>query len=406
MSARRAAIQMLAITFFLDVSMAQIVKRTWAGWHVFMPASNPRAPSPIYHHGLRPMMDVTHQEWGRRYRFATNSLGMVDASPRVIDPKDDRCRILFIGDSMTEGYGVGWDKSYAGILSKRWKDQGIEVLNAAVAGSSPSIYYRKVRHLIEDAGLRFNALFVAIDISDIRDEWMNYDLDERESVVQISTEFPAMTMRAPTTMDRIVYTVIDNSVTARLTYRALVQAGLWPSYQTKDAPEAPPIDLRPHRPPLPLPLGALSIDRIPNGGVDRLPGHFPLKYGYWTLDPNDWRDFGKDGLQVAAERMDRLVLLLRRHNIRLTVTVHPWPTNLAAKDEDSLQVRFWREWARTRGAAFLELFSAFLRAGPDVIKSHYIEGDLHWNERGNALTAEEISRQFDPRSACPALSKR
>jgi hypothetical protein len=82
------------------------------------------------------------------------------------------------------------------------------------------------------------------------------------------------------------------------------------------------------------------------------------------------------------------------------VSVHPWPTNLAAGEADPLQVRFWREWARTRGAGFVDLFAPFTRIGPAAVGSYYIDGDVHWNADGHAVAAEEIFRHHDPRAAC------
>ena len=49
---------------------------------LFLPASNPRAISPLFHHGLRPMMNVKVRVGPEVYDFATNSLAMVDARPR------------------------------------------------------------------------------------------------------------------------------------------------------------------------------------------------------------------------------------------------------------------------------------------------------------------------------------
>ena len=45
----------------------------------------------------------------------------------------------------------------------------------------PIIYYRKVRHLLDDVGLHFDALVVYIDIGDIQDE-VTYKLDANGNV--------------------------------------------------------------------------------------------------------------------------------------------------------------------------------------------------------------------------------
>jgi hypothetical protein len=326
---------------------------------------------------------------------------MVDASPREVALRGSRCRVLLIGDSFTEGYGVGWQVSFAGLLAERWKRRDVELLNAGVSGYAPSIYYRRVRHLIEDVGLKFDAVLVAIDITDIRDEWMNYDMDEKERVVRISRDFPPKFMRPATALDRIVFIAVDNSLAARLTFAIAARWVFRSIYYVDSSPDAPPVDPRPHLPPLRLPLGDLSAGLVVSGtSPDRASQTFIGKYGYWTLDRDDWVAYGRDGLQVAAERMDRLVALLRRNNIPLRISVHPWPTNLRAGDVDSVQVQFWREWARQRNVGFIDLFPAFFEVGPEVSRSHFLADEFHWNARGHALVADEIFRRYDPRSDC------
>ena len=60
-----------------------------------------------------------------------------------------------------------------------------EVLNAGVGSYSPIIYWRKIKYLIEDVGLRFDEVVVYIDISDAQDEASYYELsdDGNERVV-------------------------------------------------------------------------------------------------------------------------------------------------------------------------------------------------------------------------------
>src|SRR5205814_553815 len=68
------------------------------------------------------------------------------------------------------------EASFVGRVDAALSPRGVEVLNAGVISYCPIIYFRKDKHLLEDVGLRFDALVVYIDIGDIEDE-VTYKLD-------------------------------------------------------------------------------------------------------------------------------------------------------------------------------------------------------------------------------------
>src|SRR5262245_11438279 len=81
------------------------------------------------------------------YRVFTNSLGFMDAAVRDVPAKSDRRRILLMGDSFTEGGGLPFEQTFAGMLSRAGNDwpQKIEFLNAGVGSYSPVIFYQKIK---------------------------------------------------------------------------------------------------------------------------------------------------------------------------------------------------------------------------------------------------------------------
>src|SRR5581483_10233058 len=63
-----------------------------------------RVKSELYHHGFRPNMSTDFEYWGPlASSYRTNSLGFRDERVREVPLKSDKHRILFIGDSFTEG---------------------------------------------------------------------------------------------------------------------------------------------------------------------------------------------------------------------------------------------------------------------------------------------------------------
>jgi hypothetical protein len=85
---------------------------------------------PVYHHTLRPKFDG-FDKWGNKdYPFVTNSLGFRDASTRDVPLVAFRKRIVFIGDSFTEGIGVPYQETFVGKFAGAFPD--LDVLNAGV----------------------------------------------------------------------------------------------------------------------------------------------------------------------------------------------------------------------------------------------------------------------------------
>ena len=143
----------------LDTAAAQLFPRREIG-----------TPSRYYHHDLKKSFKLTRHIGDRQFTHNTNSLGFIDASNRTVPLKSDKFRILFIGDSFAEGIGYPYDQTLVGLLAKQTDPSTVELLNAGVRSYSPKLYYLKTRYLIETLGLKFNYIYVLIDISDIQDE--------------------------------------------------------------------------------------------------------------------------------------------------------------------------------------------------------------------------------------------
>ena len=69
-----------------------------------------------------------------REAWQTNNEGLKDQNWSMA--KTDKCRVIVIGDSFTEGVGASQDSSYTKLLSK--KNRSLEIMNAGVSGSDPA----------------------------------------------------------------------------------------------------------------------------------------------------------------------------------------------------------------------------------------------------------------------------
>ncbi len=317
-----------------------------------------RIKSNIYDHGLSPNAQLKGF-WGNgRYDFATNSMGFKDFAPREVSLVSDKHRILFIGDSFTEGVGLTYADTFVGMISKELEKNNIETFNAGVVSYSPIIYWRKIKHLIEDVGLKFDEVVVFLDISDAKDEFDSYYLNDAGEVQEVSP---------------IDETKKKKNFTDFLQENTICVFYIYEMFLYK--------------------LDGRFKRVFANENFGRLNKSRAL----WTGDPKIFKEYGEKGLSNMEKSMDRLYSLLKEHGIKLTVAVYPWPDQIVRNEINSIQVSYWGAWAaRKKDVQFLNYFPDFIPENCDsnchkrVLNQYFIKADIHWNRAGNRLIADKF----------------
>lgn len=137
-----------------------------------LPKDKFRAPHPVYHHTLIPNYEGIGY-WGPgTYHVCTNGSAFKDSCARkgVVEKSFD---IAFIGDSFTEGVGMPYEKTFVGMVAAR--NPNLKIANLGVVSYAPSIYLAKLRELYAQ-GYQFKKVVVFIDIGDVQDEALTYDV--------------------------------------------------------------------------------------------------------------------------------------------------------------------------------------------------------------------------------------
>jgi hypothetical protein len=337
----------LGLYLVADLVAAQACKRLLPWWEPSYFERSYRVQSPEYHHGLAP--NVSKQAyWGAEpYPYRTNSLGFRDAIPRAVEVHARTDRVLLLGDSFTEGIGVPYRATFAGILDSVAAQRKSEVLNAAVSSYSPVIYYRKARYLMERVGLEVDAIIVFLDVSDPYDEIHRHQLAPDGKVQSVETR--------SNSKDRAAHWLRYNSITGRAMTLALL------AYEGRSTP--------------------------PPHGLGQAPAR-------WTYDAEAYRAWGARGLELAGRSMDSLAHLTRGHDVSLTLVIYPWPDQIVRRDVENIQVRYWRDWAQRNGVPLVNLFPLFIGSrDPDsVLQRYFMPLDLHWTAAGHRLIADSLLR--------------
>lgn len=332
-----------------------------------------RAYHPYYHHTLLPNQKVrTTWDNFNYYTFYTNSLGFRDRSNRKVALKTEQRRLLIMGDSHTEGVGVKYEDSFAGILERRLAAHHIEVLNAAAVSYSPKLYYYKTKYLVEEKALQFSDLLVCIDISDIQNE-LAYSEFEPEK----SKPFDSFVNALKRFMKNHSFTYWSLNNLVR-------QAELDQFYKMANREEKNPK----------TDLYATFFDRFHDS--DLLAQEAFHNIGNWYLDREIFEKWGRDGLILEKWYMVKLAELCEQHKIRLFVCVYPWPVQIQKGDINSIQAQFWELFCQQNNARFINLFPLFFERleHENVIGKYYIPGDVHFNEAGHRLVGDYLSNYF------------
>ncbi|MCF8226457.1 MAG: hypothetical protein K9J30_11325 [Bacteroidales bacterium] len=327
-----------------------------------------RIKNNYYHHGIEPMTSsVTN--WGQKYYlFYSNSLGFRDRSERKLPLVDANRRILFMGDSHTEGVGVNFEKTFAGRLASEAVNRDTEVLNASAVSYSPRIYYLKTKYLLEEVGLGFDELFVVLDMSDLNNE-IAYEAFQpvNESALLRSSRKLVRKLRR---YSSVIY-LVDRFVKERQNkffyeHMAITDKSDYELYAT-------------------------FFSEFNNADLLNDPDFHHVSL--W-LEDEKFRDLARYSLQLGQENIRKLRQLCDSKGIELTISVHPWQDQILKGDTTNMYVESWRRFASEHGIRFVNLFPAFINQENPVLVAgkSYIPHDNHWNEFGH----EKVYRALMP----------
>jgi hypothetical protein len=341
-----------------------------------------------YHHGLRKNYQGT-VSWGQeKHPLYTNDLGFKDAQCRVVPRKTDRHRILFIGDSFTEGAGLPFEQTFVGMFRQAFPL--VDVLNAGAVSFSPKLFYYRLKYLLEVEKLHFDELIVFIDISDINDE-IEY------SIWTPVEESPLRRLDAWLRSISFTYKMLRNNLLNVEKNRFLqgiiqhIDAGKpvsTPNPVKKTVAESP------QEP-------AILVADVASGSPPHviMPPDFREKKVQekprWTFDKSIYEKWGRAGMTLAKYHMDLVARLMKERDIPMTIAVYPWPDQIRAEDRHSIQEVEWQRFCEERGIRFMSYFGDFVRDEPEeIVRKYFIPGDVHWNEQGHALVFQKLREYY------------
>jgi hypothetical protein len=259
----------------------------------------------------------------------------------------------------------------AGLAYDYFANKGVEVLNAGVSSYSPSIYYNKIKFFIEK-GLEFSHLVVFIDISDIEDEAVKY-VAEKETLYVKS----AGLVLPKKSKDKIKEFLMNNFIVSYRLIKFVDDRFIDPIYGGDFVP---------------VPFSN------PNEFIEWWVSQ-KNKRDNWTIDEDVRKEYNL-GIQKSIQYITLLKDLLDKNNIKLTIVVYPWFTQIYHQDLNSIQVKIWKEFSEKNNNQFINLFPVFINEENKNLKIYekilldFIPYDIHWNEYGSKRIFENFIKNF------------
>lgn len=321
----------------------------------------------VYHHTLKKKFNGFGYFGGAKYRVCTNYSGFKD-SCKNINEQSKFYDVGFIGDSYTEGLGLSFEDTFVGIISKKLGN--IKIANLGVTTYSPSIYFTKIKHLLNE-GYQFKEIIVYIDISDIYDEAIRYKI-KNGKVIKLDNE----------DKNKINYLENKNNNDASSNnFKKFLRNNFKFSYEN-------------------LHLLKMLVYRYLEKGTFTYVTD--LKISSWTYDKSTkgYGMLGVDGgIKKSLDIMDELHKLLEKNGISLSVGIYPWPGQIFYDSKNSLQVEIWKNFCKLRCKNFYNNFPIFFEKVEKFGKietyyRYFIYRDVHFNKNGNELIAENFIKKY------------
>ena len=353
------------------------------------PAEIARVIDPIFHHTFRPNFDG-YELWGeRQYRLFTNNLGFKDAAARNVSLKPDTRRVVLIGDSFTEGLGTPFEASFAGMLAVdgQRRAEKTEFLNAAVESYSPTLYYRRIKFLL-DGGYVFDEVVVFPDLSNVNDEATSYfcfdDVPQYKALCRDQTsQLETGGGECSDNRDGALWDYLERNFAIHDRLRSIGRS-LQQNFAVSDS----------------LRMLVKFKLQVWSGELKRgqLTPSWRIGWSVPNYDVGDtYAPLGVDGgIERTLVHMGALADLLAQRHIALTIAVYPWPLSLVQNDPGGSWVAIWRKFCVTNCKAFIDTFPDFIAARDahpaDWYERNFVSGDAHFSAAGHRIVFDALTK--------------
>ena len=318
-----------------------------------------------FHHEIAPKINV-NEFWGKnKYRVKTNEYSMrINENENYYVDKDKEY-IAFVGDSFVYGSGINYDDHFISKLDKK----NHNYLNLGYVSYSPSIYYKKIKYLVERKNLKFKKIFIFIDHSDIQDEGLFYRENLEGNIVrnwlsdkEIYKKNFKYKIKNYLKQNSFIFKLYENLSTHTI------------SENTNSC----------------IKQNKENLDYNKFIDLDR------FAYGYKNNKKNEkWENLG---ITKITKYLDEIKELSLKNKFEIIIVNYPSASEVIdhVSSENTKHFKFLNNWSLKNDVRFLDTRIDFIieKNINDYLKN-FIHCDVHWNENGHKIISKNIKKLLD-----------
>ena len=293
----------------------------------------------------------------------TDDMGLRIGKDSLSKNKDKK-NIFIFGDSFTYGVGIEYEKTFAGLLEKKYSDYN--VYNFGVGSYSPSVHLFKLKKILKK-NIIPEKILLFLDLTDLIDEANRWEYDYDLNEVRLTTSY-----------------IYDNSKKkekfTKRNFKLVTNVSSYLNYQSRNLRELTNIKLKNKR-------------KIKTS----IQGSFTYKDPI-TLDKRFWSEetFSK-GKKNLEKRLLQIAEISKENNIEFYLIIYPWAETLEFGQKKFSWSDFAKEICSNKNCNLIDAIPNFRKYKDQNINwstELYFLNDEHFNEKGANLLYKTVVKNL------------
>ncbi len=317
-----------------------------------------------FHHVSGSNIDV-YEFWGnKKYKIKTNKFSMRIKDNDSFNIDRSKRNIGFVGDSFVYGSGIDYNNHFISNLKKN----DYNFLNLGYVSYSPSIYYKKIEHMIKKEKIDFEKIFLFIDHSDIQDEAQFYREDKYGNIVRkwindndVISKNRKYKVKNYLKQNSFIFKLYENISAPTI------------SNDTKKCFESEArLNFKKY----------LDLNR----------------FGYSYIDNIQNQNWVDEGINKILFYLDKIKLLSIKYKFEITIINYPSALEVIdnINSVNSKHHNFLKAWSLQNNVSFVDVRKDFIKKeNINDYLNNFIACDVHWNIKGHKIISNNLKMIID-----------